>query len=476
VFPLRSSFSGSSVLTVGLEESCAITNYNTTWYFTGPDNDGYATVGSTVYNDPVDPPYTLGNFRIKAANGHSIGGTSGSGGLIVVDDVCPEPTTTTTTTTVAPTTTTTTTAEPTTTTTTTTATPTTTTTTTTICNGFNLTPVFDTTCDASGDPVTAFKTVAGGSLEIGDILYNSCGGSTLATGFYSDGTYRYVVNVGEITDKIVCSPPTTTTTTTVAPTTTTTTTVAPTTTTTTTVAPTTTTTTTLPYLSYDLYECGTVTPAALRLPYDGTLDPGNIVMGYVGSTYYCYTVAGPTIVGGATLTLNGEYSTCPECEAAKPAPPTTTTTTTPAPTTTTTTTTVAPTTTTTTTAAPSVATNILVDVSNGSGANQDCLGTSYSVSTQTATATLYDQYGSVMNATSTITVTVNTTYSPCTGGGSTSAVNITITGGTSSGQSTWDSSRTVDCGGAGCLSETQYYDCALSNSASLPWKSGTTEC
>jgi len=72
------------------------------------------------------------------------------------------------------------------------------------CYGFNLTPVYDTTCDRSGDDVTAYKTT-GGSLIIGDILYNSCGGSTLATGFYSDGSYRYVVNVGEITNKIACS-------------------------------------------------------------------------------------------------------------------------------------------------------------------------------------------------------------------------------------------------------------------------------
>jgi len=31
--------------------------------------------------------------------------------------------------------------------------------------------------------------------------------STLATGSYSDGTYRYVVNIGEVTDKIICVAP-----------------------------------------------------------------------------------------------------------------------------------------------------------------------------------------------------------------------------------------------------------------------------
>jgi len=88
---------------------------------------------------------------------------------------------------------------------TTTNTPTNTQTPTTPCYGFNLTPVFDTTCDGSGPDVTAYKTTAG-PIIIGDTLYNICGGSTLATGFYSDGTYRYVVNVGEVTNKINCIP------------------------------------------------------------------------------------------------------------------------------------------------------------------------------------------------------------------------------------------------------------------------------
>ena len=85
-------------------------------------------------------------------------------------------------------------------------TPTVTPTTSTPCFGYNLTPVFDTTCNRSGDDVTAYK-VTGGSLEVGNILYNSCGGTTLLTGFYSDGTWRYVVNVGEITNKISCIDP-----------------------------------------------------------------------------------------------------------------------------------------------------------------------------------------------------------------------------------------------------------------------------
>jgi hypothetical protein len=148
-----------------------------------------------------------------------------------------------------------------------------------------------------------------------------------------------------------CNGITTTTTTTAAPTTTTTTTATP--------PPATTTTTTTPepqYLSYDLYICGSnpPVPASLRLPYTGNLDPGVIVMGCVDGTCYCYNIAGPTYVGGAQLTFNGEYESCPLCEEAKPVPTTTTTTTStpPPPATTTTTTTSAPITTTTTTTPP----------------------------------------------------------------------------------------------------------------------------
>ena len=76
---------------------------------------------------------------------------------------------------------------------------------TTPCYGFNLTPVYDNTCDGSGDDVTAYKTTPG-SIIVGDILYNSCGGSTLATGFYSDGTFKYAVYVGEVANKVYCIP------------------------------------------------------------------------------------------------------------------------------------------------------------------------------------------------------------------------------------------------------------------------------
>ena len=134
------------------------------------------------------------------------------------------------------------------------------------------------------------------------------------------------------------------------------------------------------------------------------------------------------------------------------------------------------TTTTTTTPAPSAQTNILVNAVTVPGSDLDCLGTPYNRTITTVTATLYDQYGNPMNAPSTITVTVNATYNPCYGGSIPTTENITITAGSSSGSTNWDASRTVDCGGEGCLGESQTYDCAFSNTASLPWRSGTTSC
>jgi hypothetical protein len=87
-----------------------------------------------------------------------------------------------------------------------TSTPTQTPTTTEPCYGYSLTPVYDTTCDASGDPITAYKNTPGAIL-VNDVLRNSCGGTTLATGQYTDGTYRYTVSVGTVTNKDLCPTP-----------------------------------------------------------------------------------------------------------------------------------------------------------------------------------------------------------------------------------------------------------------------------
>jgi hypothetical protein len=225
--------------------------------------------------------------------------------------------------------------------------------------------------------------------------------------------------------------------------------------------------------------------------YTSTVVPAGTTTVRVKSTGLCTTYVDLFITGsgGTTTTTTTPYVGPTTTTTTTPyvGPATTTTTTTGGPTTTTTTTggpttttttTGGPTTTTTTTTtiAPPVATNILVTANSVYGPDQDCLGTPYSVLVTTATATLYDQYGNPKNAASTITVTINTTYQPCYGGSSTSPINITINAGSSSGSTNWDASKTVDCGGAGCLGEYQTYDCAASNTASLPWRSGTVSC
>ena len=83
-----------------------------------------------------------------------------------------------------------------------------------------------------------------------------------------------------------------------------------TTTTTSTSTTTSTTSTTTTTLAYDLYFCGTTTPASLRMVYDGTLSAGDIVGGING---YCYTVAGIAYNQVGTLAKNGEFSTCESC-------------------------------------------------------------------------------------------------------------------------------------------------------------------
>jgi len=134
-------------------------------------------------------------------------------------------------------------------------------------------------------------------------------------------------------------------------------------------------------------------------------------------------------------------------------------------------------TTTTTTQAPQVATNILVEATTAAGADQDCLGTPYPVTVTTVRATLYDQYGTVMNVVgSAITVTVNSTYDPCYGGSIPTTYNIIIGVGQYTATVNWDSIRTVDCGASNCIQETDTYNCAFSNTASLPFRAGTVTC
>lgn len=234
--------------------------------------------------------------------------------------------TSTTTTTIAPTTTTTTTAAPTTTTTTTTAAPTTTTTTTVAFYSFLL----NSTANLSTGPLACADYAAfnratfyasstnGPAIVNGTFLYtNSSLTTPIPDGYYSDGTTYWFFQNGSTGDNGTPCYTTTTTSTTS-------------TTSTTTAGPTTTTTTTLAFQSYDLYyPCGTTTPASLRVAYDGNQSPGNIIL---ASNGLCYTIAGATTAGPPELTIVSEFSTCEDCEAARP----TTTTTTSAPTTTTT--------------------------------------------------------------------------------------------------------------------------------------------
>jgi hypothetical protein len=197
--------------------------FDTTCTSSGPDVTAYKTtsgaiiVGNTLYNTCNGTTlatgfYSDGSWRYVV-----------NVGTVTNKIACPLPTTTTTSTSTS---------------TSTSTTSSTTSTTTTACFGYNLTPVFDNTCTASGSDITAYKNT-GGSIIVGNILRNTCGGTTLATGFYSDGGFRYIVNVGEVTAKIACPLPTTTTTSTTSTSTSTTTTSTSTSTTstTTTIAP-----------------------------------------------------------------------------------------------------------------------------------------------------------------------------------------------------------------------------------------------
>jgi hypothetical protein len=363
--------------------------------------------------------------------------------------------------------------------------------------------------------VTAFQTNVAKSLLVAGYTSTVVPAGTTTVRVKSTGTCTNYV------DLIISGAPSTTTTTTTpspTPTTTTTTTPSPT--------PTTTTTTTTQIVTYyNVLFCGTEAPGVIRYNGPNNLAPGVVVQSTNGG---CYTVASVGTGSETVGTVLGEYSTCESCGSA------------PTPTTTTTTTAqlewyqltncdtlavdysagytvgyasnnsrvtdflertwrvtniyssnpggsglfifntgqfgCSSVTTTTTTQAPSVETNILVTADTVPGSDLDCLGTPYSRSITTVTATLYNQYGATMNAASTITVTINTTYDPCYGGSIPTTYNITISAGQSSGSVNWDSIRTVDCGQSNCIQETDTYNCAFSNTASLPWRSGTVSC
>lgn len=122
--------------------------------------------------------------------------------------------------------------------------------------------------------------------------------------------------------------------------------------------------------------------------------------------------------------------------------------------------------------------NVGVALNAGSAGTVDCLGDQYSTSTNFVTATLYNNSGVPVNATSNITVTFNRLYTPCFGGASSvQQGTVVIPAGQSTADSEiWTSSTIVDCGQFGCQQETIQYDCAASNSAGFNWAVGTTVC
>jgi hypothetical protein len=319
-----------------------------------------------------------------------------------------------------------------------------TTTTTTTAGG---SPTTTTTTTSGGSPTTTTTTTGGGSptttttttnilvsceewrndtLEEATITYTPCGSGTPVSGYALASTSSVCAVYGSITVTVggpltlvgSCSAPATTTTT----------------------------TTSLVQQWYEITNCSTLattTTAAYSVGQFAINDRVNDL----SSNVYTITATYSSNPGGAGLFIGSLGATgCPSG------------------------------TTTTTTLAPSVATNILVVADTVPGSDLDCLGTLYARSITTATATLYNQYGGTMNAASTITVTVNTTYNPCYGGSVPTTYNITINAGASSGSVNWDSSRTVDCGASNCVLETDTYDCAASNTASLPFRAGTVTC
>lgn len=67
-----------------------------------------------------------------------------------------------------------------------------------------LTPVNSSDCTATGSEITASRQT-GGAILVGETLYSSQNiNAFLATGYYSDGSYKYTVNNGVVTQKDPC--------------------------------------------------------------------------------------------------------------------------------------------------------------------------------------------------------------------------------------------------------------------------------
>lgn len=92
-----------------------------------------------------------------------------------------------------------------------------------------------------------------------------------------------------------------------------------------------------------------------------------------------------------------------------------------------------------------------------------CLGNGFTQQNRTTTATLLDSFDNpIVNIGPTLRALVRYTYTPCTGGPSTSQVYIDIPFGASTGTYNYASYTIVDCGLFNCESESTTIDCVVS--------------
>ena len=160
----------------------------------------------------------------------------------------------------------------------------------------------------------------GGTIQSGTFLYTDASqignpSYYIPDGYYSNGTLYWFFQNGSTSDNgTPCSVPTST------PTATTTQTATPTKTPSFTSGPGgTPTPTSCAYTVWNLYyPCGTTTDADQLIPYDANLAPGIIVKLTNG---LCYTIALPACYQEpGNFTVDGEYSTCEDCEQTYPTP------------------------------------------------------------------------------------------------------------------------------------------------------------
>lgn len=93
----------------------------------------------------------------------------------------------------------------------------------------------------------------------------------------------------------------------------------------------------------------------------------------------------------------------------------------------------------------------------------NCLGTDFTQTNRTTTATLLDTFGNpIVNIGNTLTTVVKYFYQPCTGTGFDTQISITIPFGSSFGTYTYPATTVVDCGQNNCEPESTTIDCVVS--------------